>query len=121
MHYTSLLLLVLLAGCVGGPSYSGGPTTDQPHAIVDPGVGVHTWKVDGRNVDTRTGEIYVAPGLRKVLVRVWHPVESDERPHEPYDMKTIPIHAEAGTVYTLDRLRGEFAPFKVDIRQYKSN
>ncbi len=121
MNYTPVLLLALLAGCVSGPSYAGGPTTDQPHAIVDPGVGVHMWKVDGHGVDTRTGEIYLEPGRREILVRVWHPVESDERPELPYDMKTIPIHAEAGTVYTLDRLRGEYAPYKVDIRQYKSN
>ena len=121
MNYTPLLLLAVLAGCVSGPSYRGGPTTDQPHAIVDAGEGVNTWKVDGQTVDTRTGEVYLKPGARKILVRVWHPVESDERKHLPYDMKTIPIHAEAGTVYTLDRLRGDYAPYEVRIRQYKSN
>lgn len=102
-----LLTLALLAGCVGGPSYSGGPTTDKPHAVVNAGDGVHTWRVDGRPVDTRTGEIYIAPGLRKIEVRVWHPIESDERPDKPYDMKTLPIHAKAGMYYTLDRKRGD--------------
>jgi hypothetical protein len=120
MHHSSLLSLVLLAGCVGGPSYLGGPTTEQPYAIISPNSpGVYTWKVDGHRVDTRTGEIYVAPGRREVLVRVTHPIDSDERTYEPYDWKTIPIHAKAGVVYTLDRRPGDYAPYEVDIRQYK--
>jgi hypothetical protein len=120
MHHLPLLLLVVLAGCVSGPSYAGGPTTDQPYAIVNPNSPhIYTWKVDGRTVDTRTGEIYVAPGRREILIRVSHPIDSDERTYEPYDWKTIPLHAKAGMVYLLDRKPGDFAPYEVDIRQFK--
>src|SRR5262245_33696857 len=44
-----LLGLALLAGCSSAPSYKGGPSSDEPHAIVTLGERISLWKVDGKD------------------------------------------------------------------------
>ncbi len=109
-------LCLLLTGCVGGPSYAGGPTTEEPHGVVDPGYDVSLWRVDGHDTVSRGGETYLAPGRRRLLVRIQHDIESDD--WAPKEMRIVPIDVEENTLYTIDRKPGEFPPWEIDIRKY---
>jgi hypothetical protein len=117
MRLVTALLLLALAGCVGGPSYAGGPTTEEPHAVVDPSTDITLWRVDGHDVETRSGKTYVAPGTRRLSIRIEHPIESDA--WEPKEEVVLPLRAEAGKYYLLERKPGLRPPYQVRVRQFR--
>ena len=111
----SSVVALLLAGCAGGPDYAGGPSEDEPHAIVDPGVDVNLWAVDGHAPSTRIGPVRIAPGRRVLKLRIEADIE-DETP-TPYEYREVPLYAEKGMLYTIDRKPSQRPPWELDIRQ----
>jgi hypothetical protein len=111
----ALLLALPLGGCTAGPSYSGGPTEDDPHATLLSDDDMSVWRVDGWDTYTRTGEIYLEPGRRKLHVRMQYPVESEAQ--VPWEMKDLDVVAHDGEVLLLRRTgEGEHGPYGVDLR-----
>ncbi len=107
--------LLGLAGCVSGPDYRGGPSSDEPHGWVSPGADVSVWKVDGQQTATRNFTLKVAPGRRRLLVRLQHPIESEDA--EPYDWIDLPLHVDEGRVYYLDvKQPADLPPYQVVVR-----
>jgi hypothetical protein len=109
-------LVATLAGCAGSASYAGGPTPEEEHGIVDPGWDVTLWTVDDEDTTTRHGKTYVEPGRRKLRIRIEHPIESDD--WAPYEFRNIIIDVAAKTLYAIDRQKGEFPPYDVDINEF---
>lgn len=110
-----LLALVVLAGCVGGPSYAGGPTEEEPHALVIPGEDVTIWRVDDWDVPSRSSTAYVAPGRRRLRVRYEFPIDSESS--KPYEYEDLNLTLEAGRVYLIERTgEGQFGPYGVEVR-----
>ncbi|MBL4843896.1 MAG: hypothetical protein JKY65_00100 [Planctomycetes bacterium] len=108
------LLLTLCGGCTG--VYYGGPDdSDQPHALIRPGVDVTIWKVDGQPTTRHSFEVMVAPGRRKILIRVEHPMESESP--IPHDRTNVIIDCKDGMTYHLERRPGEGAPYEVDVSE----
>lgn len=111
-----LATLTLLAGCVGGPSYAGGPTEEEPHAVVIPGPDVTIWQIDGYDVPSRGSTAYVAPGRRKLKVRFEYSIDSESA--VPYEYKVLDLTIEDGQTYLIERTgEGQFGPFDVQVRQ----
>lgn len=117
MRLLAASFLLFATGCVGGPSYAGGPTTEQPHAIVDPATDITLWRVDGHDVETRSGKTYVTPGHHKLSLRIEHPIDSDS--WEPHEEVVLPLNAEAGRWYVLERKAGVRPPYEVRIRKFR--
>ncbi len=110
-----LLALVVLAGCVGGPSYAGGPTEEEPHALVIPGEDVTIWRVDDQDVPSRSSTAYVAPGRHRIKVRYNFPIDNESS--KPYDFEELNLTLEAGRVYLIERTgEGQFGPYGVEVR-----
>lgn len=109
------LVVALAAGCVSGPYYRGGPTSEQPHAVISPGDGVTIWRVDGAPTTTRSFSLLVAPGLRALGIRIDHPIESEAA--KPYDKATLRLDVVDGGVYLLERAPGEDPPYSVRVRK----
>lgn len=110
----ALVALSLSSGCVG--IYYGGPDDDEePHALVRPGVDITIWKVDGQPTTRHSFEVMVAPGRRKVTVRIEHSMESESP--TPYERQTLIIDCKDGMTYHLERKPGEMAPYVVDISE----
>lgn len=109
------LLLLLLAGCVAAPDYAGGPTSEEPYGVIDPGTDITLWQVDEHDVQTRSGPIRVAPGRRMVKLRIEADI-ADETP-TPWEYRTVPLAIEEDMLYTIDRRPGEYPPWELDIRQ----
>ena len=112
----ALTLSLALTACAGSPSYAGGPTADDAHGIVDPGWDVSLFTVDGQDTANRHGQTYVAPGRRRLGIRIEHPLESDD--WKPYENRVIVIDVVPSTLYTLDRKPGEYPPYEVNINQF---
>ncbi|RMG07720.1 MAG: hypothetical protein D6731_23110 [Planctomycetota bacterium] len=112
------LLLALCAGCVSGPSYAGGPTSEEPHAVVDPSTDITLWRVDGQDVASRVGETLVEPGLRRLKIRIEADI-ADDSP-TPYEYRDITLYAEPGATYVIERKPGDMPPWEVDIRKLPS-
>lgn len=110
-----LALVVLVAGCAGGPSYAGGPTEEEPHALVIPGEWVSLWRVDDWDVPSRTSAAYVAPGRRRLKVRYEFPIDNES--HRPYEYEVLTLDLEAGRTYLIERTgEGQFGPYGVEVR-----
>jgi hypothetical protein len=109
-----LLACLLPLGC-GGPSYAGGPTDEQPHGVVIPGLDVTIWRVDGRDTDTRTGSLLLEPGRRRLKVRIDFPID-DESPI-PFEYRDLDLDVEAGHVYRIDRAEGELPPYELNVSE----
>lgn len=110
-----LALVTLVAGCVGGPSYAGGPTEEEPHAVVIPGDDVTIWRVDDWDVPSRSSTTYVAPGRRRIKVRYEYPIDSEAS--KPYDYEELNLTLEAGRIYLIERTgEGQFGPYGVEVR-----
>ena len=108
------LVLLLTPGC-GGPSYAGGPDAEQPHAVVVPGTDVTIWRVDGFDTDTRTGSLRVAPGRRRLKVRIDFPID-DESP-VPFEHRDLELEVVAGRTYVIDRAEGEIPPYELKVSE----
>lgn len=107
--------LLTLAGCVGGPSYAGGPTEEEPHALVIPGDDVTIWRIDDRDVPSRSSKAYVAPGRHRLRVRYNFPIDNESA--TPYDWEDLNLTFEAGRVYLIEREgEGQFGPYGVTVR-----
>jgi hypothetical protein len=107
--------LLALGGCVGGPSYSSGPTEDDPHATVVPGDDVSVWRVDGWDTYSRTGEVYLEPGHRRLHVRFQYPIESEAQ--VPWEWKDVDVECKDGDRFLLRRTgEGEHGPYGVELR-----
>ena len=113
----ALGIVLLLAGCVGGPSYAGGPREDEPHAVVIPGEDVTIWAVDGYDVPSHSSTAYLAPGRRKLRVRIEFPIENESP--TPYEYKEMDVTVEDGDVILLSRSGGEdaFGPYDVEVKR----
>ncbi len=116
-----LALSLTLAGCVGGPSYAGGPTEEDPHGLLVPGENVSFWRVDGFDVvESRTSPIYVAPGRRKVKARFDTPIDTDES-KETFEYRDLEVDVAAGERYLVERTgEGAFGPFDLRVRAARS-
>ena len=110
-----LLLALCLGGCVGGPSYAGGPTSDQPHGVISPGMDITVWQVDGHATASRAFDLYVAPGQRLLKVRLEFPIESESS--TPYAYQDLSLYVEQGVRYHLDRKHERYPPFSVQVRE----
>lgn len=111
-----LATLTLLVGCAGGPSYAGGPTDEEAHAVVIPGPDVTIWQIDGYDVSSRGGAAYVAPGRRKLKVRFEYSIDSESA--TPWEYKVLDLNIEDGQTYLIERTgEGMFGPFDVQVRQ----
>tara|TARA_R110002072_G_C7826614_1_gene523801 strand:+ start:53 stop:475 length:423 start_codon:yes stop_codon:yes gene_type:complete len=109
----ALCALTLSSGCVG--VYYGGPDDyEQPHAIVRPGVDITIWKVDGQPTTRHSFEVMVAPGRRKVTVRI--EAGMDDESMTPFERQTLIIDCKDGMTYHLERKPGE-SPIVVDISE----
>ncbi|MCO5166812.1 MAG: hypothetical protein M9894_10660 [Planctomycetes bacterium] len=112
---TLALTLAALAGCVGGPSYAGGPTEEEPHGVVIPGDDVFLWAVDGQDVPSRRSKAYVEPGARRLKVRINYPIDNESA--TPYEYKDVVINVEDGRAYLIERKgEGQFGPYEVEVR-----
>jgi hypothetical protein len=107
--------LPLLAGCASGPDYAGGPSSDEPFGVVDPGRDINLWRVDGHDVDSRSGPTKLEPGRRLLKVRIEADI-ADDTP-TPKELRDVVLHVEEGVLYTIDRKPGELPPWELDIRQ----
>ena len=108
------LLLTLCGGCTG--VYYGGPDdSDLPHALIRPGVDITIWKVDGQPTTRHSFEVMVAPGRRKIQLRVEHPMASDAA--TPFDKTVVIVDCKDGMVYHLERKPGDRDPYEVDISE----
>ena len=98
----ALLLLLLLSpvGCVFGPSYAGGPTSEDPHGIVDPEEAVSILFVDGLKTP-RSSSIYVEPGLRQIRVRIEFPMTREDA--KPFEIRDIELRVQANHLYEISR------------------
>ncbi len=110
------LLLVLLLGVLTGCAsqhYAGGPTSDEPHAILDAEEDVTVWAVDGYETTTRD-QVRVAPGSHIVRVRLEYPMEGvhSESP-TPREYQQLDLDLKAGHRYTFLRKETEFPPYEV--------
>ena len=111
-----VLVLLALSGCVGGPSYAGGPREDQAHGTIVPGPDITLWRVDGWDVGSRGSEAYVAPGRHKLRVRFETPIESDET-IPSFEFRELEVDVTDGGVYYVQRTgEGTFGPFDVQVR-----
>lgn len=113
-------LLVTLLGC-NGPDYAGGPTADDPHGTIDPDNDVSIWRIDGFDTLSRNSEIRVAPGLRRVKVRIEFPIESESA--TPFEYREIDLRVEEGHLYAIRRKEIETEidlgpPYELEIRDY---
>ncbi len=115
----ALALVALAAGLAGcaGPSYAGGPTGDDPHGVVIPGRDVTLWEVDGRDVPSRSGRARVAPGRRRLKVRLEFPLASDA--WQPFEYREVELLVVEGHQYLLERTgeEGPFGPYELGIRE----
>ena len=108
--------LALLTGCVGGPSYAGGPTEEDPHGVIIPGEDVFVFFVDGYAVESKSSTVYVGPGRHRVRVRLQYHIDSESG--APQEMKDIDLHVEDGDVFLLSRTgEGQFGPFDVEVKK----
>jgi hypothetical protein len=117
----ALALSFALSGCVGGPSYAGGPTEEDPHGLLLPGDDVSFWRVDGFDVvESRTSPIYVAPGRRKIKARFDTPIDTDES-KETFEYRDLEVDVAAGERYLVERTgEGAFGPFDLRVRAPRS-
>ena len=100
-------VLAALLGCAGGPDYEGGPTSEQPHGIVDAERDVTIWRV--------------APGLRRIKVRIEFPIDNESA--VPYEKREISLKVEPGHLYELARKEVDTEidlgpPYELEIRDY---
>lgn len=113
----ALALGCLLSGCQG--VYYGGPEdSDEPHAVVRPGVDLTIWAVDGQPTTRHSFEVLVAPGRRRIGVRIEHPVESESA--TPFERKDVLIDCKDGVTYHLERKVGRESvgpPYEVSISE----
>lgn len=109
-----LALALSLIGC-GGPSYAGGPTEEEPHGLIVPGLDVTIWRVDGADTDTRTGALRVAPGLRKLKVRIDYPI--DDESAIPFEYQDLDLQVEEGHVYRIDRTEEVIPPYHLNVTE----
>ncbi len=121
-------LLLALAGVLtlGGTGcasqhYSGGPTADEPHAILDAELDVNIWSVDGFETTTRDG-VRVAPGHHIVRVRLEWPMEGvgSESP-QPHEFQQLDLDLKAGHRYAIMRKTGERPPHEVIVIESAEN
>lgn len=113
-------VLAALLGCAGGPDYEGGPTSEQPHGIVDAERDVTIWRVDGFDTYTRNS-VRVAPGLRRIKVRIEFPIDNESA--VPYEKREISLKVEPGHLYELARKEVDTEidlgpPYELEIRDY---
>lgn len=108
------LLCLLLSGC-GGPSYAGGPTEEEPHGVVVPGLDVTIWRVDGFDTETRTGALLVAPGLRKLKVRIDYPIDNESP--VPFEYQDLELQVDEGRIYRIDRTEEDFPPYHLNVTE----
>ncbi|MBX3472399.1 MAG: hypothetical protein KF878_36570 [Planctomycetes bacterium] len=109
------LTLATLSGCVGGPSYAGGPTEEEPHGLVIPGDDVFIWAVDGRDVSSRRNKTYVEPGHRRLKIRFNYPIDNESA--NPYEFKDLDLNVEDGRAYLIERKgEGQFGPYELEVR-----
>ncbi len=108
------LALTVCGGCASA-DYAGGPSGDDPHAWLDPGPAVTIRAVDGRSTGYANFAIRVAPGLRKVHVRLEHPIDSEDQ--HPFDEVDVTIRAEEGRTYLIDRELNDFPPHRAVVRE----
>lgn len=112
----SLVLLTLFgSGCASGPDYAGGPSSEDPHGVVSPGDGITIWAVDGYATASRAFSVMVAPGRRKLKVRLEHPIESEA--WAPFEYKTLTFEVEQGVTYYLSRKESEFPPYEIEVKE----
>jgi hypothetical protein len=113
----SLAVTLAMCGCVGGPSYAGGPTEEEPHGLLIPGEDVSFWRVDGFDVvESRKSPIYVAPGRRKVHARFETPIDADES-KESFEYRDLEVDVVDGERYLVERTgEGAFGPFDLRVR-----
>lgn len=116
---TAILLgcLLALCGCGGGPSYAGGPTEEEPHALIVTGEDVSVWKIDGWDTYTRQGALYVEPGTRSLWLRVANPIEFEGEAHRWEN--AYKVRVEAGRAYTIYRGESDFPPWPVVFEDYR--
>ena len=108
-------LLLALAGCSSGPDYAGGPSSEDPYGVVDPGRDVNLWRVDGHDVASRSGPTKLAPGRRVLKLRIEADIASDDQ--FPKELRDVTLYVEQGMLYTIDRKPGQYPPWELDIRQ----
>ncbi|MCA8924462.1 MAG: hypothetical protein KDD82_21810 [Planctomycetes bacterium] len=111
----ALLVATALCGCVGGPSYVGGPTEEQPHALLYTGEDVSVWKVDGWQTYDRTGALYLEPGARTLRLRVQNPVDYDGP--GIFWIRAYQIRVEEGHSYLIFRGESDFPPWPVEFQE----
>lgn len=102
--FAAALALTLSGGCTG--VYYGGPDDeDQPHAWIRPGLDITIWSVDGQPTTRHSFEVMVAPGRRKIRVRVEHSMDSESG--TPFERQTLVLDCKDGMTYHLERKPGE--------------
>jgi hypothetical protein len=94
-----LIGLVVMTSCSAAPSYTGGPTLDEPYGVVTPIDRVSLWKIDGKNTRSRNGESYLSPGAHTLKCRVEYTVEYEGEGN--FEWKDVPIEVKDGTQYFL--------------------
>lgn len=110
-----LALAGCLSGCVGGPSYAGGPTEADPHGLLVPGEDVSLWRIDGWDVESRGSAAYVTPGRRHLRVRFETPIESEGK--DSFEFRELDLDVEAGGEYRLERTgEAPFGPYDLKVR-----
>jgi hypothetical protein len=116
-----LLGLALLAGCSSAPSYKGGPSTDEPHAIVSLGERISLWKVDGKDAWNRTGDTYLSPGAHQLKLRIEYTVDYEGEGN--YEWKEYSLVAEEGLNYLLqaapDAGTLDLPPYKLEVQRHR--
>lgn len=116
----ALALALATSGCVGGPSYAGGPTEEEPHGLLIPGEDVSLWRVDGFDISSRHSPAYVAPGRRKLRARFETPIDTDES-KESFEYRDLEVDVAAGERYLVERTgEGAFGPFDLRVRAARS-
>jgi hypothetical protein len=120
-RFVTCVFLASLVGCVSGPDYAGGPTSEQPHGIVDPDRDISIWRVDGFDTLSRNSAILLEPGLRRVKIRIEFPIDSEAA--QPFEYRELNLRVEANHLYELSRkeIESEYdlgPPYEVEIRDY---
>ena len=82
---------------------------------MSPGEDITLWAVDGYATASRAFAIRVAPGHRKVKVRIEHPIESQS--WKPFEYKTLTLNVEPGVTYTLSRKEADMPPYEVEVHE----
>ena len=106
-------------GCSSAPSYEGGPTADEPYAIVQPEDNCKMWAIDGKPAFSRLGETYASPGNHVFRFRIDYPIE-DESQH-PFEYVDYSLTVEAGKRYRVS-VAGNYdkgPPYTLDHKVFK--